>query len=47
MVELSDYYQQGIWIKKDAKKAKKLLQQAADAGSLEAKWQLEFLESQK
>ncbi len=47
MVELSDYYQQGIWVQKDTKKAKKLLQQAADAGSLAAKWQLEFLESQK
>ena len=29
MVELADYYQQGIWIQKDTKKAKKLLQQAA------------------
>lgn len=47
MVELSDYYEQGIWVKKDTKKAKKLLQKAANTGSLAAKWQLEFLESEK
>ncbi|MFK5959434.1 MAG: zinc ribbon domain-containing protein [Lutibacter sp.] len=47
MVQLSDYYEQGIWTKKDIKKAKKLLIQAADKGSLAAKWQLEFLESEK
>lgn len=47
MIELADYYEQGIWTKKDIKKAKQLLQQAADKGSLAAKWQLEFLESEK
>ncbi len=47
MIELSDYYEQGIWVKKDPKKAKKLLQKAADKGSEAAKWQLEFLDSEK
>ena len=47
MIELSDYYEQGIWVKKDTKKAKKLLQKAADKGSEPAKWQLEFLDSEK
>ena len=47
MVALADYYEQGIWVKKDSKKAIKLLQQAAEKGSLAAKWQLEFLQSEK
>ena len=47
MVELADYYEQGIWVKKDLNKAKNLLKKAADGGSIAAKWQLEFLESEK
>ena len=47
MVELADYYEQGIWVKKDTEKARQLLKKAADAGSIAAKWQLEFLESEK
>jgi len=47
MVELADYYEQGIWVKKDLDKAKSLLRKAAEAGSIGAKWQLEFLESDK
>ena len=47
MVELADYYEQGIWVKKDSEKARQLLKKAADAGSIAAKWQLEFLESEK
>ena len=47
MVELADYYEQGIWVKKDTEKAMQLLKKAADAGSIAAKWQLEFLESEK
>lgn len=45
MISLSEYYQQGIWVKKDSKKAKELLEKAAEEGSLEAEWQLEYLES--
>jgi ribosomal protein S27AE len=45
MISLSEYYEQGIWVKKDRKKAKGLLEKAAKAGSLEAEWQLEYLES--
>lgn len=45
MISLSEYYEQGIWVQKDRKKAKELLEKAAKAGSLEAEWQLEYLES--
>ncbi len=44
MVELSEYYEQGIWVKRDHEKSIQLLKKAAAAGSLSAKWQLEFLE---
>lgn len=47
MVELADYYEQGIWVEKDSEMARQLLKKAADAGSIAAKWQLEFLESEK
>ena len=46
LMALSEYYAEGVWVKRDQVKAKRLLQQAAKAGVIEAKWQLEFLESE-
>ncbi len=46
LMALSEYYEEGVWVKRDHVKAKRLLQQAAKEGVVEAKWQLEFLESE-
>ncbi len=43
MVELSGFYEQGVWIKQSHSIAKQLLQKSADKGSLIAKWQLELI----
>ena len=45
MVQLADYYEQGIWVKQDSKRAKELLQKAANQGSIEAAWELEYLQN--
>lgn len=45
MISLSEYYEQGIWVERDRRKAITLLEQAAAEGSIEAKWQLEYLKS--
>ncbi len=45
MVKLSEYYEQGIWVEKNLQKARELLRQAAKEGSLEAQWELEYLEN--
>ncbi len=45
MLELSDFYEQGIWITRNHKKSITLLKKAANAGSIIAKWELESLKS--
>ncbi len=44
MIELSVYYEKGIWIKKDIQQAKSLLQDAIKLGSITAQWKLEIME---
>ncbi|WP_319500203.1 zinc-ribbon domain-containing protein [uncultured Draconibacterium sp.] len=43
MVQLADYYEQGIWVEKNTKKATELLKRAAEYGSVQADWELEYL----
>jgi len=45
MVQMYDYYSQGLWVPKDLAKAKRYLRKAADMGSLDAQWELEYLNS--
>ncbi|WP_347839412.1 zinc-ribbon domain-containing protein [uncultured Draconibacterium sp.] len=42
MVKLAEYYEQGIWVKKDKQKASELLKKAAELGAVEAQWELEY-----
>ncbi|WP_372649045.1 zinc-ribbon domain-containing protein [Draconibacterium sp.] len=44
MVRLADYYEQGIWVEKNTKKARELLKKAAENGSVQAEWELEYLQ---
>lgn len=44
MVQLADYYEQGIWVDKNTKKATELLKRAAENGSVQAEWELEYLQ---
>lgn len=46
-VALADYYLQGVWLERDIKQAKRLLKRAVKQGSIEAQWQLEYLDEVK
>jgi len=45
MVNLYEFYSEGIWVDRDIKKARALLEKAAANGSIEAEWELEYLKS--